>query len=529
MNNLRRMRDVGVLFFLFLFMALFTIKLVDLSIAPFEDAAMLMRYAEHFAQGHGIVWNIGEKPVDGATDFLFMILLGSFVKVGMSLEFAVRFIGFSSHVLTVCIVYLAARKLFQAPVWAAIVTSLYLAVGPGLYYVAAYFGTTCFALFACITWYVALAIILNGETRTGSLLFAIAALTTSLFRPEGVILSILMLLAVIYIKGLRRSRYTIFCFLGVFLLLGGLYFLWRWQYFGFPLPNPYYRKGGDFNLYSLKNSIINTIRLCLPFLPAFIIGLYSAKTLRLTIGFLILIIGFTSAFVLISDEMNFDARFQYVLLPLVLMSWWPLIRAIKEDWRFPKWNELTLRKRATLVLFIIVLSIGIIGYQGMKGRATYYQDGRYDVARMLSDYRDKGYIIATTEAGLLPLYSHWKALDAWGLNDQWIAHNGRITEEYLALFKPHIIVFHGHFSPLVSCEGLTGSFFEMVMTLKRYAEKNGYVLAAAFGESPYDTHYYYVRSDFPESSEIISRIRSTNYTWNSSGRKSINYALLVAK
>ena len=32
---------------------------------------MLLRYAEHLAAGHGIVWNLGDPPVDGATDFLY--------------------------------------------------------------------------------------------------------------------------------------------------------------------------------------------------------------------------------------------------------------------------------------------------------------------------------------------------------------------------------------------------------------------------------------------------------------------------
>jgi hypothetical protein len=119
-------------------------------------------------------------------------------------------------------------------------------------------------------------------------------------------------------------------------------------------------------------------------------------------------------------------------------------------------------------------------------------------------------------------------LDTWGLNDQWIAHHGGITEEYLGSFRPHIIMFHEYFSPFVSYQG-KGAWFEMVMTLKRYAEKNGYALAAVFGDSPYDTHYYYVRSDFPESSELISRIQTSDYYWYVTGRKAINYALLAIK
>jgi arabinofuranosyltransferase len=225
MNNRLRMSDAVVLIVLLLFTALFAVKFVDFSIAPFEDAAILMRYAEHFAQGHGIVWNIGEKPVDGATDFLFMILLGLFAKAGMSLEFATRLIGFSSHVITVWIVYLASRRLFSAKLLPALVTSVYLAVGPGLYYVAAYFGTPFFALFGCITWYVALTIIVNGETRSRSLFFAVSALVTALIRPEGLILSALMLLGIVYIRGVRRSAYTILCYVGILFVCGGAYFL----------------------------------------------------------------------------------------------------------------------------------------------------------------------------------------------------------------------------------------------------------------------------------------------------------------
>ena len=72
-------------------------------------------------------------------------------------------------------------------------------------------------------------------------------------------------------------------------------------------------------------------------------------------------------------------------------------------------------------------------------------------------------------------------------------------------------MFHEYFSPLVSYEG-KGAWFEMVMTLKRYAKKNGYVLAELFDDSPYNTRYYCVRSDFPESTEIINRIRATDYS-----------------
>jgi hypothetical protein len=176
-----------------------------------------------------------------------------------------------------------------------------------------------------------------------------------------------------------------------------------------------------------------------------------------------------------------------------------------------------------------VLSTAIIGYEYNVGAVGYYSDGRYDVAVMLSNYQDHQYTMATTEAGLLPLYSHWKAVDTWGLNDQWIAHQKGLTEAYLSSHNPEMIIFHEYFSPLAPPNNRSGEWFDMVMTLKRYAETHGYVLAASYGDSPYDTHYYYVRPDFEHSSEIITAIQTINYTWWGTGNQAINYAAVSAR
>lgn len=525
MNRGFRTRDAVILAILFATTALFAVAFVDFSIPPFEDAAILMRYAEHLAQGYGVVWNIGEAPVDGATDFLFMIVLGLLVRAGMSLELATRFVGLSSHIATVCIVYLASQRLFHANVLLAVLACGYLIVGPGCYYVAAYFGTPFFALLAAVTWYIALTIVMDGETPRRSVLFAASSLITGLVRPEGVILSGLMLVGLVYVNGVPRSRRTIVCYLGTLLLGGGAYFVWRWHYFGYPLPNPYYKKGASIlHLTSLVASVQNTTQLCLPVLPGFILGLRSAATRRLTIGLSIPVIGLALAFVLISNEMNYGARFQYALLPVTLLSLWPLAATLAATLRLPGWGPLTAPKRALLVLLTGAVAAGVIAYGHTTAPPPYYRDGRYDVAVMLSGYRDKGYLLATTEAGLLPLYSHWKALDTWGLNDQWIAHNGGITEEYIRNLRPQVVLVHGYGSPLVPYQG-TGAFFDMVVTLERYVDRNGYVLAASFGDTPLDTHTYYVRSDFADSAAIIRGIQAMEYVWFATGTQAQNYAL----
>ena len=69
----------------------------------------------------------------------------------------------------------------------------------------------------------------------------------------------------------------------------------------------------------------------------------------------------------------------------------------------------------------------------------------------------------------------------------------------------------------------------MVMMLKNYAEKSGFILAAAYGENPYETEYYYVRPNLPESAAIVAYIRGMDYYSGLTGDKLTNYALEAGK
>jgi arabinofuranosyltransferase len=521
---------------------IYAVGFVRFNVPPFEDAAMLMRYADHLAHGYGIVWNIGEHPVDGATDFLFMAASAGLIRIGLPVGRAVRAIGFASHLMTVLMVYWVNRRIWKASLPISLLSGLYLAVGTGLSYVAAFFGTPFFALFAALTW--ALGLILIGKEQPPawlSLLFALSGLLTGLIRPEGVFLASSMLIAIVVMKGWRASAGTLLIFAAVFLILGGAYFLWHWSYFGYPLPNPFYKKsGGVLHWDSFWESLGNLFRFGGPFMLAFVLGLRSSRTARQTIAFLIPPVSFAAAFVLISNETNFGGRFQYALWPLVLLSWYPLVDGLGRElgWAWPQ--PTAARARSVRILAALAVACGLVRYAWSRNcdltlaqqscAVAYEADGRYDVAKLLSDYQGKGYVIATTEAGLLPFYSNWTAVDAWGLNDEWIAHQDGITPEYLDRYKPELIMFHAYFSPLappkMTDRNLAQDWFRMTITLKEYAESRGYTLAAAYGDSPYEAHYYYVRPDFPDSARIARAIAGLRYDWYLNGKKAINYSAL---
>ena len=495
-------------------------RFYNFSALPYEDAAMVMRYAVHLADGHGIVWNIGEAPVDGTTDFLFMVTLAGAVKLGMSIEVAVHFVGITSHLLTVVLIYVAVRELHGSGRWVAAASATYLALGPGLGYVAAYFGTPFFALFAALTWYFAMKVIITRQETGVTVAFVGCALALGLIRPEGVFFSALVLVSVVYVLGLRYSHKTVAFFAGVFLAIGGAYFVWRWWYFGHPLPNPYYVKGA-FEIYpdSLVRSVKNTILLGLPIGVVYLAALRSRRALREAVVSAIPVVGFTVIWIFLSDDMNHMRRFQYPVLPVMLMAWPGLWVCVRKEWKMPKFSQAFGRAIVAAVLAIAVAYGGVM-WLHRKHRPYVledsFHDGRYDAARLLYEYRDRGYCIATTEAGNIPLFSEWKALDTWGLNDPWIAQRGGFTTEYLDRHAPEVIMFHADMSVMRNTTS-PSRWDQMVINLRLYAESRDYVTAAVFRARSGIIHAYYVRRGFVDSDALIERLRNMDYVWYLSG------------
>jgi hypothetical protein len=527
----------------------YAIYRLELSSHPAEDAAMLLRYAENFAGGAGIVWNAGEDPVEGATDFLFVVGVGLLQRIGIKAADAARLIGFTAHLATVLLIYLFSRRVLACGTVLSFTAASFLAIGPALRHVEAAFGTPFFALFTTMLWCFGVVIAYGRDSRWHQIGFVGAGLLAGLARPEGVFMFVFVLAGVVVYKGLRTSRRFLVYSLSAFVFLGGCYFLWRWTYFGYPFPNAFYKKGGGALYYSsLVQSIANVIRMSLPFF--LVLGLtyvfkvaewwrWRAKSSYesadskcrgwpswrwlLLLGFPV--VGFTVIWVFLSDEMNFFMRFQYPILPIVLLGALTVLERLTPSVRAMMESK---GSNGNFELLIIVLMIGTLGYPHVKnGYISATRDGRYDVALLLRDYRDRGYTMAVTEAGLLPWVSGWRAIDAWGLNDESIAHAGVLETVYLEINAPELIMIHAYFSPLVDVTETGDEWWKMATTLNDFAERRGYVLAAAFGVSPYDSHYYYVRRDFDDSDTIIRRIRETPYFWRY-GPRCVNFALTTA-
>lgn len=510
-------RDFGLFITLLFLVTVFAITGLNFRKAPYEDAAILMRYAQHVADGQGIVWNLGEAPVDGATDFLFMIAVAGLVKIGLTAESVVRLLSLLAHGLTIGLVFFTHRRIFNLRPILAFLSALFVGLSPALSYIAAYFGTPFFVLFTTASWYFIVCMLTGKTNRFTHWGFALMSILAALTRPEGILLTVLMLGSLMIVNGFKytvtASRQTIILFLSV----GGIYFFWHWYYFGYPLPNPLYKKGG-FHPENFNVTFFYAFKMCFPVLPFFLIGIFRKAKRRVACAGLLPILGFTTAFLFLSNEMNFGARFQYAVMPIAFLTW-PLL--VDE----PAWlNNFIQNKRFISFSLGVLLTVIVFSYQMRTGRFDYFQDGRKNVAEVLAAYQNKGYSMAVSEAGLLPFYSGWRVLDTWGLNDQWIAHHGQITEEYLRAWNPDIIMFRAECSPAIPFPEHPNRFMQHVRIIKDFAEHGGYILAAAYGDSPTITHYYYVKRDCPDAARLVAEIRGVAYIWYDSGKLSTNYA-----
>lgn len=504
-------------------------------ITPMEDASMLLRYSQNFARGHGIVWNVGEKPVEGATDFLFMVAVGCFsrlTKVGVQ-ESAMGIL-FVSQVATVVLLYAGLRRIYDTPRFLAICFAATMGAGLGYRYINTAFSPPFYALFALLTWLVGMECVVNGVTWKRAIWFGIFAFVTGLVRPDGVFLAGFMLCSTLY--GVKGRRLPLLISFGlIFAVCGGVYFGWRLHYFGYAFPNPFYIKRiSRVEFSSLKLSARIFVELLLPLLPLAGLGIRSRAAFRQLSIWLITVVPFTAIWMIVSLDNNHFSRFQYVMVPLSLLS---LGGVVAVWWNGLKREQPQLVQQLKLPLIgASVLLFGITIFYNMHLYVAPFSNvGGQQLALRLKPYASKNYTMVVTEAGDIPFYSEWRAIDAYGLNDAYIAHhnNGIVSEAYLEKYRPEIIMYRvwAEYRSVKEFEAQSGGdpvpstdkLTEDDIILNRYAVRHGYILAALWGSTYCDYHKYWVRPDFADSAAIVSAIRDHPYYTQQTGQLSYDF------
>ncbi len=204
-----------------------------------DDAMISLRYARNLIDGHGLVWNVGEAPLEGFSNLSHVLLGALALGLGVPPLAGLQVLNIISLFALVALCYAVTLRATESR-W----LSSFAAVLCGMHAPLAYWGTSgletaSYSLCALAF----MASIVYCPKRTGLVVgaYALALLT----RPEAPALLIVAAGVTLGLRVLGRTprvskehwRWIILC-----ASITALYFLWRYAYFGHWMPNSAYYK-----------------------------------------------------------------------------------------------------------------------------------------------------------------------------------------------------------------------------------------------------------------------------------------------
>ena len=424
-----------------------------------DDAFITFRYAEHLAQGHGIVWNIGESPVEGYTNFLFMVLLSVFALFKADLVVVAKIINLLSAVAVFFMLIEIFTRIYRNRY--LLYFGLFLFVFP--FFTSAQIAGGLETMFYAMLVTLGALLLLrqwSAYERKRQVWFSLALLTMGLTRPEGVLVAGVLILLELGLVDRRHRRHLLLTIALWYVAPAAVYMAARRFYFGYWLPNPFYIKRSDkmlslVGLLELQHFILTTKLyiglLCMPFV-----------TEKARKGLLVLAAVFLpslAVYMFFRPMMNYAFRYYqpyYALMlpvlaaPLALL--YRLVDGRLEGRNLPRaWRNVA---EASLLVAAILFLCPYTGITSdtVRGRQvkkiSNYKEFRYwrqqgmkledchiYIGKLLArypEYRER--YIALGDVGAIPYYSKWKALDMGGLNDVHMAHFGTSVSQGMEQF-----------------------------------------------------------------------------------------------
>lgn len=217
----------------------------------FDDAMISMSYARNLAEGHGLVWNPGESPVEGYSNFLWTLWMAALHRLPLPMSktsLAVMLSGAAFLLALLGVVAATARNLTGvrrswAGLFAVSLTGLSF---PLVYWTLRGMEVGFLALLASLG--ALLAFRLAEERRPGLLLglgLCLGALV--LTRDDAIAIAAVLAAWTVLASPGRRVR-TAAVLLAAIAVPKALHLAYRWSFYGDVLPNTYYLKLGGSSL-----------------------------------------------------------------------------------------------------------------------------------------------------------------------------------------------------------------------------------------------------------------------------------------
>jgi arabinofuranosyltransferase len=250
-----------------------------------DDAFITFRFAQHLADGCGLIWNIGGERVEGFTSMLHVLLLAAGIKLGIDPWFGSLLISVVSVLATAAMILLIIRR--QTGVirpGAAILLGIYLIDVNTAIHTTSGLETPLFVALLCACYFLALNFSETARWQT-AIGLSVAVFLSCLCRPEAVIYGfavyfVLMIYCVSRQPESERKFVKLTVSSGLLIAFGAAYALWKYGYFGYLLPNPFYVKSSKFALAGLPEVTDYLKHLGKWFAPCLVAGLLLFFTVK---------------------------------------------------------------------------------------------------------------------------------------------------------------------------------------------------------------------------------------------------------
>ncbi len=428
------------------------------AIWPFtiDDMYISLRYAKNWAAGNGLLWNVFAPPVEGYSNFSFVVLATITLLLNGDPVIVLKIAGVFGLFFTTYFLYLLTRFWFPQRVSLLPCVALLFYRGQ-IIWTASGLETAVYEALICATVYFCFRGMGYRPTPLAQvspkLNFFISAglcmVLAGMTRPEASALMILFFLLLCWNKPGRRVelhlyRKGIFLFAATIALFFIPYFAWRFFYFGYLFPNSVYCKGllTVFNI-ALDIKYLQLAWLFLLFsLPACVVATDRRHYFLWLPSMVYLLMLINSEPIVAFDNRLFLPAFA-LLLPLalqgmdiLLFTYWP-----KKENIF--YFCLSLFFLGTVFFFIPGMTLD--GYRYFSQNPLKGEQLRSKVINWLKIHGKNGQSVILADSGMIPYSSNLNFVDSYCLNNIQMAHYSPVTRyerfcEQVMKEKPAIII-----------------------------------------------------------------------------------------
>ncbi len=206
-----------------------------------DDAFISFRYARHWAEGHGLRYNLGEiRPEEGYTNFLWVAACAALERLGGDPVLWAPLLSFSTGSVLLYLVYRALLDDLGLDRGVALLTTFSLGVFPPFaLWSTGGLATMPFALAFFVTFRL-LALRPEGMAAVAA---GLCGAALALLRFEGLAWALVIGAVSAGSRWLRRQPVRpVLRFLAIVIAVHGTYFAWRYGYHGHLFPNSVYAK-----------------------------------------------------------------------------------------------------------------------------------------------------------------------------------------------------------------------------------------------------------------------------------------------